>query len=100
MRGLLGHEAACLAADGGRIVCVREGVVDHLRGRGEAAAAVAVKALASSLLLARAYVQTLTSSNVNEPLVPANSGGIRKSASRTSASGSVALGTLPVWVTS
>ncbi len=62
---------------------------------------LAVKGLASSLRLSRVYVQApLTSSNVNETLVPVNLGGIRKSASRTSASGSVALGTLPVWVTS
>ncbi len=59
-----------------------------------------VKAMASSLLLSRVYVEApLTSSNVNEPLDSVNLGGIRKIASRTSASGSVAPGALPVWVT-
>ncbi len=60
---------------------------------------LAVKALASSLLLSKVYVQAiLTSLNVNEPLVPVNLGGIRKGASRTFASGSVKMPL--VWVTS
>ncbi|MCP4692899.1 MAG: hypothetical protein GY859_32965 [Desulfobacterales bacterium] len=41
-RGLLGYGAACLAADGGRTVGSREGVIDHRED--EPSAEIAVKA--------------------------------------------------------
>ncbi len=60
---------------------------------------LAVKALASSLLLSSVSVQEpLASLKVNEARVPLNFAGLRKTASRASASGSVKAP--PVWVTS